>query len=63
MKSTIKHEISRASTWGLGIVTVLGSMYPYLPELKVLVPPPVFAAIAGAALVAKVFQKSRRARP
>lgn len=57
MRTTFKHEASRASTWGLGLVAVLGGLYEYLPAVKTIVPPPAFAVIAGVALVAKVFQK------
>lgn len=57
MKKTIKHEASRISTWGLGAIVALGSIYEYLPQAKTLLPPQVFAVVAGLALAGKIVQK------
>ena len=58
MKATIKHEASRISTWGLGAIAALGTMYDYLPEIKAIVPPAALGVIGGLALVGKVLQKA-----
>jgi len=58
VKKTIKHEASRISTWGLGIIVALGSVYEYLPQVQALLPPPVMGVIAGLALVGKIVQKA-----
>ena len=62
MKKTIKHEASRISTWGLGAVAVLGTLYDYLPEIKAIVPPTCLGVIGGLALIGKVVQKALGAR-
>jgi hypothetical protein len=56
MKNTIKHQATRGSTWALGALAVLGGLWEVIPELKVLLPPPVAAGIAVVGLVAKVIQ-------
>ncbi len=56
MKSSLKHQATRGSTWALGALAVLGGLWEVVPELKTLLPPQIAAGIAVVGLVAKVIQ-------
>lgn len=58
MKKRIKHEVSKASNWGLAILGGLGGLVSYLPEIRAFVPPAAFPAVAVAAFIARQVQRS-----
>lgn len=51
MKKTIKREIKNPAQWGLAAIGAIAGLYPYLPELKLLLPPQVIPVVSVAAIV------------
>ena len=56
MKKTVKREIKNPAQWGLVAIGAIAGLYPYLPELKLLLPPQVIPAISAAAIILHVIK-------